>query len=239
MTVLANNRRELFAQLLFQGFTAVDAYKKAGYKRHDGNACTLAKHPEILARLEEIRGDGQGWPVGTRAIATRANVTVESLIDDSEKVLQRGMEINHLGAANTAIKGKAILSGKWIERAEIGAPGEYETMTDDELERQIMERLARLGLTDVLTLTSRTWITLLTWTTLDNAPLVNTESNKPESNSFDRAAVTWASRAAVPSRAPLELPTKSRCPVRSGSRGHSGRLQWPTMTVRRPPAPPQ
>jgi phage terminase small subunit len=148
MTVLANNRRELFAQLLFQGFTAVDAYKKAGYKRHDGNACTLAKHPEILARLEEIRGE-QGLPVGTRAIAARANLTAESLVQDAEKVFQRAMEINQLSAANTAIKGKAILSGKWIERAEIGAPGEYETMTDDELERQIMERVARLGLTDV------------------------------------------------------------------------------------------
>jgi hypothetical protein len=69
------------------------------------------------------------------------------------------------------------------------------------------------------------------------------ESNAPESNKFDRAAFAYtsrlevasASRAAVPSRAPLELPTKSRCPVRSGSRGHSGRLQWPVMTLRRPP----
>jgi hypothetical protein len=42
MPTLANHRRELFAQLLFQGFSAVDAYEKAGYKRHDGNACTLA-----------------------------------------------------------------------------------------------------------------------------------------------------------------------------------------------------
>jgi hypothetical protein len=42
-----------------------------------------------------------------------------------------------------------VLSGKWIERAEIGAPGEYETMTDEELERQIMERVARLGLGEV------------------------------------------------------------------------------------------
>jgi hypothetical protein len=53
---------------------------------------------------------------------------------------------NQLSAANTAIKGKGILTGKWVERAEVGSPGEYETMTDDELERQIMERVARLGL---------------------------------------------------------------------------------------------
>ena len=149
MPVLDNHRRELFAQLLFQGFPAVDAYEKAGYKRHDGNACTLANHPEVLARLEEIRGE-QGWPVGTRAIAARANVTVETLIDDSEKVFQRAMEINQLSAANTAIKGKGILTGKWVERAEVGSPGEYDALTDDELERQIMERVARLGLTDVI-----------------------------------------------------------------------------------------
>jgi hypothetical protein len=147
MTVLANHRRELFTQLLFQGFTAVDAYKKAGYKRHDGNACTLANHPEVLARLEEIRGEGeQGWPVGTRAIAARANVTVETLIDDSEKVFQRAMKINQLGAANTAIKGKAVLSGKWIERAEVGTPGEFDAMTDEELERALLERMQELGL---------------------------------------------------------------------------------------------
>jgi hypothetical protein len=146
MPVLDNHRRELFTQLLFQGFPAVDPYEKAGYKRHDGNACTLANHPEVLARLEEIRGEGeQGWPVGTRAIAARANVTVETLIDDSEKVFQRAMKVNQLGAANTAIKGKAILSGKWVERAEIAAPGEFDAMTDDELERVLMERMARLG----------------------------------------------------------------------------------------------
>jgi hypothetical protein len=146
MPVLANNRRELFAQLLFQGFAAVDAYTKAGYKRHDGNACTLANHPEVLARLEEIRGEGQGWPVGTRAIAARANVTVESLIEDSEKVLQRAMEINQLNAANTAIKEKGILAGKRVERAEIGTPNEFDNMTDDELELALIERVQKLGL---------------------------------------------------------------------------------------------
>jgi len=70
MPTLANHRRELFAQLLFQGFSAVDAYEKAGYKRHDGNACTLAKHPEVQTRLEEIRGEHV--PVGTSAIAATA-----------------------------------------------------------------------------------------------------------------------------------------------------------------------
>jgi hypothetical protein len=111
-----------------------------------GNAGLLAKRARIQtpARLEEIRGE-QGLPVGTRAIAARANVTVESLIDDAEKIFQRAMEIDQLGAANTAIKEKGILAGKRIERAEIGSPGEFENMTDDELERALIERVQKLG----------------------------------------------------------------------------------------------
>jgi hypothetical protein len=59
------------------------------------------------------------------------------------------METNQLSAANTAIKGKGILTGKWVERAEVGSPGEYDALSDEELERQIMERVARLGFTNV------------------------------------------------------------------------------------------
>jgi hypothetical protein len=35
--------------------------------------------------------------------------------------------------------------GKRAERAEIGGPGEFDHLTDDELERALVERLARLG----------------------------------------------------------------------------------------------
>jgi hypothetical protein len=142
MPVLKNHRRELFAQLLFQGFPAVTAYENAGYKRHDGNACTLAKHPEVLARLEEIRG----IPVGTRAIAARANVTPESLMDQAETILAAAMEKDQYSAAVSALKEKSVLSGHRIERREIGSPGEFDHLTDDELERVLIEKIQALGL---------------------------------------------------------------------------------------------
>jgi hypothetical protein len=41
-----------------------------------------------------------------------------------------------------------VLTGKRVERSEVSAPGGYESLSDDELERQIMERVARLGFTD-------------------------------------------------------------------------------------------
>jgi hypothetical protein len=142
MTVLANNRRELFAQLLVQGFTEVDAHERAGYRRNDGNASTLAQHPEVQARLKEIKGK----------IAAGAVVTSETLINEAEEARLAAMASGQNSAAVSAVKVKSVLSGKWIERAEVGAPGEYEALSDEELERQIMERVARLGLTDVLTL---------------------------------------------------------------------------------------
>jgi hypothetical protein len=96
MPALANNRRELFANLLVQGFTAVDAYQKAGFKRHDGNASTLSRHPEIQARLVEIRGEiaSTSTPLGTNIIAARAKVTAESLLDEAELARVGAMESN-------------------------------------------------------------------------------------------------------------------------------------------------
>ena len=147
-TALPNHRRELFAQLLVQGFTAVDAHEKAGYKRHDGNACTLAKHPEVQARLEEIRGElaaATGFPVGTNAIAARAKVTAESLIDEAEQVRVLAMDRGQCGAANGAIKEKGVLSGVRIERSEVGLPGEFDHMSDEELRQSIIDQARELG----------------------------------------------------------------------------------------------
>ncbi len=148
-TALPNHRRELFAQLLVQGFTAVDAHEKAGYKRHDGNACTLAKHPEVQARLEEIRGElaaeKTGFPFGTSAIATRANVTAESLMDQAQTILACAMERGQMAAAVSALKEKGILSGKRIERSEVGLPGEFDHMSDEELRQSIIDQARELG----------------------------------------------------------------------------------------------
>ena len=156
MPALNNHRRELFTQLLFQGFSTVDAYEKAGYKRHDGNASTLANHPEVQARLEEIRGEPEKirgertaesgvLPSGTRAIAARANVTAESLIVKAEEVYKCAMDHKQLSAANGSIREMGVLAGVRVERAEVGGPGEFEAMEDAELMASIRERFARLN----------------------------------------------------------------------------------------------
>jgi hypothetical protein len=66
---------------------------------------------------------------------------------EAEQVRQRAMETDQLSAANTAIRGKAVLSGQWIERREVGPPESFDHLTDDELERALVERIRALGLT--------------------------------------------------------------------------------------------
>jgi hypothetical protein len=45
-----------------------------------------------------------------------------------------------LSAAVTAIKEKGVLFGMRIERSEIGSPGEFEHLSDDELWRVVVDR---------------------------------------------------------------------------------------------------
>jgi hypothetical protein len=118
--------------------------KKPGYKRP---ASTLARHPEVEARLEEIRGDlAADFPLGTSAIAAKANVTAESLMDQAETILARAMDSHQYGAAVSALKEKSILSGKRIERSEVGLPGEFDHLSDDELRDEIVREVRELGL---------------------------------------------------------------------------------------------
>lgn len=85
-----------------------------------------------------------GFPVGTRAIAARANVTAESLIDQAEALLTGAADAKQYSAAVSALKEKGVLSGKRVERSEVGAPGEFDHLSDDELMAAIEERYARL-----------------------------------------------------------------------------------------------
>ena len=134
-TVLANHRRELFAQLLVQGETATDAHELAGYRRNDGNASTLARHPQVQARLKEIKGE----------LAEKAVVTAESLMKEAEEVRVRAMERGQLNAAVAAIKEKGVLSGKRVERSEVGGPGQFDHLSDEELRAEIVRECRELG----------------------------------------------------------------------------------------------
>ena len=49
-------------------------------------------------------------------------------VEQAEEVRQRAMESGQLSAAVAAFREKDILSGKRIERTEVGAPGVFEAL---------------------------------------------------------------------------------------------------------------
>jgi hypothetical protein len=140
MPVLSNPKHERFAQLLVQGESAVNAYEQAGYRRDDGNAVRLTKKPAIADRVQELTGRA-----AARVVA-KQQITKEKLVEWHNNVRKRGMKSGQLSAADTAIKEISILTGHRIEKSEIGAPGEFDALTDDELERALIEMIQELGL---------------------------------------------------------------------------------------------
>lgn len=54
MPALSNPKYEMFARCLVQGMSQAKAYVKAGYSQNTANASTLAKRPEVRARVQEL-----------------------------------------------------------------------------------------------------------------------------------------------------------------------------------------
>jgi len=55
MPALTNIRHERFVRSMMAGFNATDSYEYAGYKRDKKRACQLSHHPEVMARIAELR----------------------------------------------------------------------------------------------------------------------------------------------------------------------------------------
>jgi hypothetical protein len=114
--------------------TATDAHELAGYRRNDGNASTLAQNPDVQARIKELKG----------IAAAETVVNAKTLIGKHEAIYQRAMDSGQLSAGVAAVKEISVLSGVRIERSEIGSPGEFDNLSDDELWRLVVERFERL-----------------------------------------------------------------------------------------------
>lgn len=130
MPALKNVKHETFAQELAKGKTQAESYGRAGYKRNEFNACRLAARPDVAARVAELQSRG----------ADRAEVTIESLILEAGEIQRSAMEAKQHSAAVAALTAKAKLAGKWIEKSEVGKPGDFDRMSEEELEAYIAER---------------------------------------------------------------------------------------------------
>ena len=132
------------AQYLAQGKTAQEAYELAGYKPNSSNASNMARNPHIRERLTEIN-NASAAVISEQKTSIATKWTLESLIQRHDEVYERALKGGQYPAATNANKEISILTGHRVERAEIGAPGEFESLKDDELECVLIERLGALG----------------------------------------------------------------------------------------------
>lgn len=131
---LANVRHEAFARAYVRLGTGRNAYAAAGYKARmpddlhdpgpiDAAASRLLKQVRVNQRIERLR----------EAMAKRAEVTEESILDELEQARSLALQTEAPAAAVSATVAKAKLVGLMIERKEIGDAGEFKNMSEDQL----------------------------------------------------------------------------------------------------------
>jgi hypothetical protein len=123
MPALKNGRWEIYAQEIAKGETQMCAYAKAGYEPDDGNACRLTGNHRVKQRIAELQQCAQ----------ERTQITVANLVDAANEIRGLAIRDKQYSAAVGAVKEMGILTGLRIDRREVGSPGEFDRLSDDEL----------------------------------------------------------------------------------------------------------
>lgn len=115
MPVLSNPRYERFAQGIAKGKSQHEAYIYAGYGKGSqakdvrSNAGTMARRPEVAARIAELQ-DNQ---------ARRIGITIDDLVAELDDMLKLAKRVKHPAAGVGAVLAKGKLLGLIVDRAEI------------------------------------------------------------------------------------------------------------------------
>ena len=148
MSILENQRWELFCQAIVSGRTACDAYVAAGYKRSNSSPYQLLENSRIKERIDELR------TLQVEKIVLSKQYAIEAIIENLEKALGRrpvkvGKDASEIyvyrgDVANRALQMIGHELELFTEKKEIIAHsiGEFKQYTDEELV-QILEHEAQ------------------------------------------------------------------------------------------------
>lgn len=152
MPILNNPRYEIFAQEIAKGHSCDKAYITAGYRPSRANAHTLRNKKDVLERINELLARRESMYAEStvkaveEAALTKAWV-ISHLRENALKALGKiPVRVSksegspaieefdwHPTAANRALELLGRELNMFIERHEVGDPGEFARMTDDEL----------------------------------------------------------------------------------------------------------
>ena len=134
---LRNRRHELFAQMIVAGCPRPEAYQKAGFKgKNSASASQLYNRPDVRKRIEEL----------FTASANRAELSRKQILD---RIYEDWDNSRRLGQMASALKA-AELMGKelhkmFVERKEVGGPGDFDSKSEDELRQIVEDGIKELG----------------------------------------------------------------------------------------------
>ena len=146
MGVLKNPKHEIFAQELANGKNATEAYVLAGYSENRGNASTLKQSEIISNRVNELLAKRDEMArKATEKAAERLSIDREWVMAELIEIAQAAKSSEDYAPANKALEllGKEL--GMFIERKEVGGPGEFAKMSDDELRDFVKGEAEALG----------------------------------------------------------------------------------------------
>lgn len=161
---LANSRHELFAQEIAKGASNVAAYAVAGFKTNPNaaraSASRLLAQASVTERVRELLGErdkmaAKSTEKAVEALAIDREWVMGLLKENAERALQRipvtdsdgnVVEYKYDGAvANRALELLGKEMGMFIDRKEIGGPGDFARMNDAELDAVIAEETRAIG----------------------------------------------------------------------------------------------
>lgn len=163
--VLPNHRHEIYSQELAKGISYDRAYIAAGYRPSHANAHTLKNKKDIQARVQYLLTQrehvhAQSTAMAIKEAALTKTWVIENLRENALKCLGK-LPINvsiiegqsllqeyqyHPTGANRALELLGRELNMFIERKEIGEPGEFARMTDDELTQDLVSQAEKLGI---------------------------------------------------------------------------------------------
>lgn len=164
MPALKKVKYEVFAQEIAKGRSALDAYAIAGYRPSPSAAGNLRKKTEIMLRVSELMAERDHvYAQSTAEAIQSASLTkawvITHLMENALTCLGKvpvkvsmpdGMVIEtyerNPPAANRALELLGRELNMFIEKVEVGDPGEFARMSEAELEQDLLSQAEKLGI---------------------------------------------------------------------------------------------
>lgn len=150
---------------LAAGKTQMQAYRDAGFTgKAVQSAADVAARPELKTRVneiiatqhrQEIRSSeraiekaaiDKAWVVSRAQYIVEFGIRGQPIMDDQGKATGRYAVKPNLGAATASLELLARMGGFLVEKVEIGGPGDFARMADEELNNELLEIGMRIGL---------------------------------------------------------------------------------------------